>query len=485
MSAPDDKDSVAERDREPDRDSLSSVALDQQAETATSGGRRGDDPDHRYIDHAERGRAALTGRMFASLRNPHFRLFMAAMMGQMGAMNMQMVARSWFMYELTGSAALLGAVGLANGLPLIILSLYGGVIADRVPKKNVLVVGQVASALLALAVAALITTGLINWQLLIAASVVQGMIMALMMPSRQAVIPELVGEQGLTNAVALNTAGMNLNRLAAPGIAGLLIAVIGIETVYYVMTVLYVIATFFAMALPITGTTALAGMNALDNVKEGIRYIKDSPVLPALLLVTLVGVVLSMPYMHLLPIFTKDIITVDSQSLQWMTRIPLAGGLLEPLPELLGKSSFRLGLLMTVTGVGALAGSLIIAALPADRRGLIFLGSLMLTAITLLAFSFSPWYFLSLVLVIPLGLGQAGRMALSNALVQANADDAHRGRVMSVYMMEFGVTSFGIFLVAILADVVGVQWAIGGGAAILGVFTLFFYLKTPNVRNLS
>ena len=480
MSAPDDKETVAERDGDPDEDPQSSVAV----EGSNSRARRGDASMPHYVDHAERGRAALTGRMFASLRNPHFRLFMAAMMGQMGAMNMQMVARSWFMYELTGSATLLGAVSLANGLPMLMLSLYGGVIADRVQKKYVLIAGQVASAALALAVAAFITTNLINWQLLIVASVMQGMIMALMMPSRQAVIPELVGEQGLTNAVALNTAGMNLNRLTAPGIAGLMIAVIGIESVYYVMTVLYIVATVFALSLPISGTTSLAGMNALDNVKDGLRYIKDSPVLPALLMVTLIAVVLSMPYMMLLPIFTKDIITVEAQSLMWMTRLPLVGGLLESVPDLFAKSSFRLGLLMTVSGIGALAGSLFIAALPPGTRGVMFLASLMLTAITLMAFAVSPWYFLSLALVVPLGLGQAGRMALSNALVQANADDAHRGRVMSVYMMEFGVTNFGIFLIAILAGHIGVQWAIGGGAALLGFMTLYFFLKTPNVRRL-
>lgn len=481
MSSSDDKDTVAERDGDPDEDPRSLVAVD----AASTGERRGDDAAHHYVDHAARGRAALTGRMFASLSNPHFRLFMAAMMGQMGAMNMQMVARSWFMYELTGSAALLGAVGLANGLPLLLLSLYGGVIADRVPKKNVLIVGQIASAALALVVAVLISTSIINWQLLIAASLAQGVIMALMMPSRQAVIPELVGEQGLTNAVALNTAGMNLNRLTAPGIAGLMIAVIGIESVYYVMTGLYIIATVFATALPITGTTSLSGGNAVDNVKEGLRYIRDSQVLPALLIVTLVAVVLSMPYMQLLPIFTKDVIVLQAEGLMWITGIPLIGGLLEPLPGLFEESSFRLGMLMTVSGVGALAGSLFIAALPADRRGVYFLGSLMLTAIALLAFSISPWYFLSLALVIPLGLGQAGRMALSNALVQANADDRHRGRVMSVYMMEFGVTNFGIFLIAILAGAIGVQWAIGGGAALLGVITVYFYTRTPSVRNLA
>ena len=438
----------------------------------------------RYIDPADRGRAALTGRMFQSLGNPAFRMFMAAMMGQMGAMNMQMVARAWFMYELTDSAALLGAVSLANGLPLLILSLYGGVIADRIPKKKVLILGQVASAALALIVALMITTDLINWGWLLAASVVQGMIMALMMPSRQALIAELVGEEGLTNAVALNTAGMNLNRLMAPGVAGLLIAIVGIEAVYYVMGGLYMVATVFAYSLPITGSAAITGGKALDSVADGLRYIKESPVLPALLLATLISVIFSMPYMMLLPIFTKDVIPLAAGDVAWMTRLPLLGELLEPLADLFVQSSFRLGLLMTVSGIGALAGSLAIAVMPADQRGKLFLGSLFLTAVTLILFSASPWYFVSLIIVIPLGLGQAGRMALSNALVQANADDSHRGRVMSVYMMEFGLTNLGIFFIAILAGFIGVQWAIGGSAAILLVVVLYYFLRVPSIRRL-
>jgi MFS family permease len=108
----------------------------------------------------------------------------------------------------------------------------------------------------------------------------------------------------------------------------------------------------------------------------------------------------------------------------------------------------------------------------------------LLTAVSLLAFSFSPWYFLSLALVIPLGLGQAGRMALSNALVQANTDDEHRGQVMGVYMMGFGVTNLGIFVIAILAGLIGVQWAIGFSAAVLLVVSLYYMFNVPSIRRL-
>ena len=441
--------------------------------------------DPRLVAQSERGRATLTGRMFLSFRNPAFRLFFAAMMGQMGAMNMQMVARSWFMYELTGSAVLLGTVALANGLPIILFSLYGGVIADQIPKKYVLVVGQAASALLALGVALLISLSLITWGFLLAASVLQGVIMALMMPSRQAVIAEIVGEAGLTNAVALNTAGMNMNRLLAPGIAGLLIALIGIEAVYYFMAGLYLIAVLFVLRLPITGSTAIQGGGALQQVFAGLRYIQGNSVLPALLLLTLVSVLFSMPYMMLMPMFTTDIIIVNAAELAWLTRLPVLGGLLAPLPDLFAESSFRLGVLMTVSGIGALAGSLAIAVIGDRGRGRLLLLSSLLLALTLMAFSFSPWYFVSLALAIPLGLGQAGRMALGNALVQAYTVDAYRGRVMSIYLMEFGVTNFGIFGISIIAAMAGVQWAIGGAAAALLVISVYYLAFIPAMRRLD
>ena len=428
---------------------------------------------------------AFTSRMFESLKYPAYRIYWAAMMGQMGAMNMQMVARSWYMYELTGSAALLGAQALANGIPMFSLSLFGGVLADRVPKKFVIIAGQTASAVLSLAIGVLITLGLIEWGHLIAAGVFQGLIMGLMMPARQALVPELVEERNLTNALALNAAGMNMNRLLIPAVAGLLIALLGIETVYYVMAGLYIAALLFAMALPRTGDMAIRGGGALNDIGDGLRYIKASPVLPALLLITLITVLLSMPIQMLMPVFTADVITLEAEGQMWMTEIPLIGGLLSPFPELLAKSSFRLGLLMTLAGFGALVGSLFIAAMGDHKRGLLLLLSMLLSGVALMTFSASPWYYLSLLFIPFVGVGQAGRMALSNALVQINTEDAYRGRVMSIYMMEFGLNSVAVFGVAVLAGVVGVQWAIGGAGALLLVIAIYCLTWVSRVRNLD
>ena len=425
------------------------------------------------------GRNELTrfSRIFQSMGNPVYRLFWLAMMGQMAAMNMQMVARSWFVYHLTESPIILGVTGIANGVPMLALSLFGGVIADQVRKKYVLLAGQTASAFIALVVGLLITFEIISWQLLLLAAVFQGCVMALMMPARQAIIPEIVGDENLTNAIALNVTGMNLNRFLAPGFAGFLIAVLGVDKVYYAMTGLYLVATAFVLMMPITGKMSLRGQGTLAEVKEGLNYIKSSPVLPGLLVLTLISVLLSMPYMMLLPMFTADVITLVPNDLKWMLSLPLAGELFTPLPNLFADSAFRLGLLMTVSGIGALVGSLMIAGMGPRRRGAVFLYSIVLTGASLLVFASSNWYFLSLLVIIPVGLGQSWRLSLSNALVQAYTSDTYRGRVMSIYMMEFGLTSFGVFGIAILSQAIGVQWAIGATAAGLlglGILSLAF-----------
>lgn len=419
------------------------------------------------------------------MHNPIYRLYWFAMMGQMGAMNMQMVARSWFVYELTGSAAILGLIGIANGIPMLAFSLFGGVIADQIQKKYILLAGQISSALLALIIALLITFGFINWEILLVAAFFQGIVMALMMPARQAMIPEIVGQSGLTNAIALNTMGMNINRLFAPAFSGLLIALLGIDKVYYAMGGLYLIALGFVSRLPHTSPMVLGGQGALRDLKNGIGYIVHHPVLPGLLLLTLISVLFTMPYMMLLPIFTTDVITLEKSDVVWMLDIPFIGFALESFTELFTDSAFRLGLLMTISGIGALAGSFAIAYMGSTRRGIVFLYSVLITGASLLALSVSHWYFLSLFIIIPVGFGQAARMALSNALVQAYTEDAYRGRVMSIYMMEFGITNFGVFGISLLAEIVGVQWSIGTISAIMVVIGIYYLMFVPSIRRLD
>ncbi|MFC1814618.1 MFS transporter [Thermodesulfobacteriota bacterium] len=418
---------------------------------------------------------------FAALKIPAYQIYFGALLMQMAAMNMQLVARSWFMYELTGSAAMLGAVGLGSALPMLTVSLFGGVLADRIRKRSILIAGQFASVLVALGIAVSITLGTISWIHLFVAAFLQGLVMALMMPARQALIYELVGENTLMNAIALNAAAMNFIRLTAPAFAGFFIALWNIEGVYYIMAVLYLTGFVFAVRLPQTGTAQLRKIGTIQELKEGLRYIRYNANVLAILILTLMATILSMPYVFLLPIFAKDIFFVDVSIFGKFTSVPLIGSLFLALAA----SSARQGLLISISALGALAGSLTVASMRSRRRGLILLISLLLVAIALVCFSATSSYLLALITFVPLGLGQSGRMAMSNTLLQSNTDDSHRGRVMSVYMMNWGITMVGVFFISILADIIGVQLAVGGAAGLLAIIAVYYLFFTPQIRHLD
>ncbi|MFC1533867.1 MFS transporter [Thermodesulfobacteriota bacterium] len=403
-------------------------------------------------------------RALSSLRNPDFRLFYFALLGQMAAMNMQMMSRSLLVYRVSGSATILGVMALATAMPMLMFSLLGGVIADRVQKKYVLMVGQSINAVVAFVVALTLSFGYLSaeqtgsWWILLVASVFQASVMALMMPSRQAIIAEIVGEEQLMNAVALNTLGMNGFRLLAPAIAGFLIDSIGFKAIYYTMTCMYLMAVIFISRIPPTSSMSIAGRGALNDLIDGLKYIRHDATIVLILLFALFASFVSMPYMHLMPIFADDILKVGAMGM---------------------------GVLFSVSGIGAVAGSIVMASLPNKKRGLMLLSSGIILGLAVMGFSFSRFWYLSLSLITLVGVGQSGRMTLSNTLLQYYVNPDYRGRVMSVYMMEFGLSSLGVFAAALLADSFGVQWSLGGIAIILTLVSLIMLGFIPRIRNLD
>jgi MFS family permease len=403
-------------------------------------------------------------RTFASFKLPAFRIYFAAMLGQMAGMNMQMMARSLLVLTLTGSYTPLGIMSLANAIPMLATSLFGGVIADRVQKKYVLLVGQASSAVISLLIALALTLGYVSedransWWLLVVAALFQGSVMGLMMPSRQAIIREIVSEEDVMNAISLNTLGMNLLRLTAPAAAGFLIAGFGFQAVYYAMTGAYVVAVGFTFLLPLSSKMNVRGRGALSDIRAGIGYIRRDTTILLILIITLVAVVLSMPYMMLLPAFTEDELKVGPKGL---------------------------GILMGVSGIGAIAGSLVLASLPNKKRGAMLLGMGLILGLALMAFSASTSWTLSLIVIVFVGVGQTGRMALGNTLLQYYAAADYRGRVMSFLMMEFGLSSFVVFPAAIVADIVGVRWTVGVLAFVLVLASIAAYIFIPRIRRLE
>ena len=409
-------------------------------------------------------------RTFTSFKYPAFRLFYGAVIGQMAAMNMQMVARALLVYELTGSGFALSIMALGNAAPMLFFSLFGGVIADRVEKKYVLLLGQAASAVVSLAVAFTLMTGLMSeersgsWLLLVVAALVQGTIMGLMMPSRQAMIADIVGQEELMNAVALNTFGMNAMRLLAPVPVGFIIYFMGYDAVYFVMTAMYIVAVIFIALMPKSGVVSLRGRGAIRDVADGLRYVKGERTILMVLAVIFVVTLLSMPYMMLLPALTEDVLGIDERGY---------------------------GFLLMMSGVGAMIGSIVLASLPNKKRGLmLILGSLVL-GIALVGMFFSaswmPGYALPLAFgfIFFVGIGQTARMTLGNTLLQYYVQDEYRGRVMSLMMMEFGLTSFGVVFAGIMTDLIGVQWAVGGMAILLIGFSAYAILFMPRIRRLD
>jgi len=403
-------------------------------------------------------------RTISSFKNPVYRLYYVAMLGQMAAMNMQIIARSFLVYRLTGSAAILALMSVFHAVPMLFFSIFGGVIADRVQKKYVLLAGQIGSAVVSLGIALALSQGYLgadkagSWWILGVASVLQGTIMALMMPSRQAIMPEIVGDEHLTNAVALNTMGMNALRLAAPAAAGFLIDAFGFEAVYFTMTGLYVMATVFIVPMPLTSTMAIKGQGALGSVIAGFRYIRHETTILLILGILLVSVVLSMPYMPLMVIFADDILKVGASGA---------------------------GILSSVSGAGAIIASIILASLPDRKRGAMLLLSGLIMGLALVGFAFSRSWYLSLGTIVFVGLGQTALMTMGMSLLLQYVEDEYRGRVMSIFIMQFGFTSFGTFLAGLLTESVGVQWAVGSFAMILTLLSTLALVFISRVRKLD
>ena len=396
-----------------------------------------------------------------SLRVPGYRWFVTALMSSFAAMNIQMFIRGYLVFQLTDSYAYLGALSIAQGLPMLVLSVFGGVLADSVQKKYVVQAGQIVNSLNAFLIAFWIISDLIVVQHLLAAAFIQGAVMALPQPSRQALTPEVVGLERLTNALGLSMVGLNINRLIMPALAGSILAIInpeegigGAEYIYIVMGSFYLFASFLMIPVPKSpreNNQKRTIRNALLELQDGMRYVKNNSTVRILLITNLLVVSGSMPYQILLP------------------------GIVD---EILGVGKSGLGFLMSLQGIGSIFGSLFIASMGTKKRGRMMLYSGLLLSISLLFFSFSTNYFLTAGILIIVGLSQIGRMSLGNVLIQSYSEAEYRGRVMSLFYVSFGISMFATFLLGIIASWVGPQIAIGASSIWLLILVIYLMIKT-------
>jgi MFS family permease len=371
---------------------------------------------------------------------------------------MQSVAQSWLVYRLTGSAALLGLVNFANLIPVFLLSPVGGATADRRSRHRIMIVTQIISMLLAFLLAALTLTGRIQvWHLFVLASML-GINYSFYVPAQSAFVVDMVGKEDLMNAIALNSSMVNGARIVGPAIAGLLVAGIGEGWCFLLNGASYVavIGGLMLMKLPPHRKVRLAG-SPLKDVAEGFVFVARTGPVRALLVLLGAVSLFGAPYAVLMPIFSDQI---------------------------LHHGASALGLLMGASGVGALGAAVSLAA----RKELRGLGRWVALAtagfgVGLILFSLSRSFWLSAILLVPVGYAMMIEMAASNTLIQAMVPDNLRGRVMAVYSMMFmGMAPIGALIAGSLAQRLGAPQTVMIGGAICVVSAAGFALRLPRLR---
>jgi len=392
-----------------------------------------------------RGTAGTLAGTFRSLRNHNYRLFFFGQMISLTGTWMQTIGQAWLVLDLTHSPLALGTVTMLQFMPISLLVLFGGVFADRVPKRRVLVLTQTAAMTQAFVLAFLTWSGLIAlWQIYVLAAML-GLTNALDNPTRQAFVVEMVGRDDIMNAVALNSSLFNSARLIGPALGGVIIAVVGVAAAFFINGVSFV-AVIIGLLLMKPGLLHPAprseGGRVLGQLAEGLRYsLRTPPILLILILMAAIGT-FGYNFTVVLPLLARNVLHVGS---------------------------IGFGAMTSAMGVGSLVAALALATLSKASRPTLLIGATAFS-ILLAAVAASDWYALTLVLLVALGAASIAFTATANSTLQITAPDRLRGRVMSLYMLLFaGTTPIGGQLTGAMAERIGVRPTVAIEAALCAV----------------
>jgi MFS family permease len=396
--------------------------------------------------------------MVRSLKHRNFKLFFSGQMISLVGTWMDNIAEAWLVYRLTGSSLLLGTVAFAGQIPIFLLGPLGGLVADRWDRRSIIVGTQVSSMILAFILSFLtLTKRVMVWEVIVLAALM-GVVNAFDVPARQSFLVEMVGREDLMNAIALNSSMFNSARVIGPSVAGILVASFGEGWCFFANAVSY-IAVIAGLLLMRVQKSVIEKHDASpwEHIAEGFRFVRRTGPIRALLLLTGLISIVALPYSVLMPIFAARILHGNARTL---------------------------GVLMGATGIGALLGALLLAS-RTKLQGLAKLVAISCASFgtSLILFSFSRWYPLSVLLLVPVGFFVMVQMASTNTLIQSMVPDRLRGRTMAVYSMMFlGMAPIGALLSGTLADRVGAPWtvAIGGIGAIIAA--AIFARNLPKIR---
>ncbi len=414
--------------------------------------------------------AAIDTSMFASLKVPDYLYLWIGMAGAAFAMNMQLVAQGWLVYEMTVSTMKLAWVTIAFMFPQVIFSLIGGVLADRFKKKPIIMWAQMLNGVATLVMAYIVLYGHVTFFDFIWVGIVNGSVLALSIPARTAFIPELVGERLMFNAMAFNTAAWNLARILGPALAGFMIAIFaggdtssefGVGLVYLVLSALYLVSSLSVLLIRHRGEPVPreAQRSPLHDVGQGMAYVIRSPVIGGLIMLSIVPFLFGLSINSLLPAFNTDV---------------LKGG-----PD-------DLGLLMTGMGVGAIVGSLALAKMGEVRhKGTWLFATGILWGLGVAWFANATTMFWAIAGVAFVGLISATNMSMNRSVVQLQVSQAMRGRVMSIDMMSHGLMPLGLLPISWIAETYDVQIGLTVSGALLVLLTAILWSFLVKVRRID
>lgn len=399
-----------------------------------------------------------TSKTFAALQHPNFRLWFIGQTVSLVGTWMQNTAQGYLVYQLTNSPAFLGYVGFAAGLPSWIFMLYGGVIADRISRRTMMMITQAAMMVLAFIMAGLVFTNVVQpWHIIVMAFLL-GVANAFDAPARQSFVAELVDSQNMTNAIALNAMMFNLGAIVGPAAAGVAYAAFGPAWCFMIngFSFIAVIAALWRMKLKPFVREARTN-SVLESLKDGLRYVRSQSLVQTLILSALVVNVFGFGMVTLIPAWASHVLNGDVRTN---------------------------GLLLSFRGGGAVIGSLLIAAVSyRGIRGKLWgINSLILPVLMFLlaAFRVLP---VSLVMLAGIGFALVNVMNNTNAMVQSTVPNTLRGRVMSLFtLMLMGGQPIGALLYGVLAEKLNEPISIYIGAAVLLIFAGFIWLRRPEIR---
>jgi MFS family permease len=393
-----------------------------------------------------------------ALRHRNYRLFFTGQIVSTVGTWMQSVALPWLALELTHSGVLVGLVLAAQFTPILVAGQFGGIVADRFHKRNVLLATQTAFTVPPFVLFVLTATGHAQYWMVIVAALAAGIINVFDVPARQAFIVEMVGKQDLTNAIALNSSVFNASAVIGPSLAGVVIALVGVPLCFLANSVSYlaaIVALLLMRGLPRREPPAHEA-RFFAHLAEGAAYARRTPEVGGLLVTVAVFSLFAMNRSTLLPLFADQVLRVGAQGF---------------------------GFLLAAMGLGAVGGALTLAFFPelgANPRRQLWVAAIWVAA--LLEFSISRAFVMSLATLFVAGYCQISFLATTNSRLQTVTPDHLRGRVMALYMQAFaGVSPIGNVQAGVLATLFGAPGSMAAGAIIAGLALVAISLATPEV----